>query len=61
MSVDARANIIPKTPEATLMAAQTYLLATQPAVDDPRADMHHSALARLGLVGATLIDKEAAP
>jgi hypothetical protein len=29
MSVDAGGNIIPKTPLATIVATQTYLLATQ--------------------------------
>jgi hypothetical protein len=30
ISVDEQVNIIPKTPEAVLMEAQTYLLTTQP-------------------------------
>jgi hypothetical protein len=61
MSVDAGGNIIPKTPQAAIVPAQTYLLATQLAANDPRAAMHHSTLACLGLVGATLADKEVVP
>jgi hypothetical protein len=39
-SVDEQANIIPKTPEATLVAAQTYLYTTWPSPGDPREHMH---------------------
>jgi hypothetical protein len=44
ISIDERGNIILKTPEAALVAVQTYLLTTQPTLDDPRAGMHRAAL-----------------
>jgi hypothetical protein len=37
MTVERSGNIIPKTAEAAIVAARTYLMATQPATDDPRA------------------------
>ena len=58
MSVDSRGNIKPKTPQAAIVADQTYLLATQPAANDPWAAMHRSTLMSLGMVGASLADKE---
>ena len=61
MSVDAQGNIVPKTPQAALVAAQTYLMATQPVANDPRAVIHHSVLMGLGMIGASLADKEVAP
>jgi hypothetical protein len=39
-SVDEQGNIMPKTPEAALVAAQTYLYTTQPNLGDPREHMH---------------------
>jgi hypothetical protein len=36
LSVDDQGNIMPKTPEATLVAAQTYLYTMQPNPGDPR-------------------------
>jgi hypothetical protein len=39
ISIDERGNIIPKTLEATLVVAQTYLLTTQPTTNDPHAEM----------------------
>ena len=50
MSVDAQGNIIPKTPQVALVATQTYLMATQPAANDPRAAIHHSVLVGLGKI-----------
>jgi hypothetical protein len=44
MSVDEIGNIVPKTPEAALVAAQAYLLTTQPAPRDPREGMHQEAI-----------------
>jgi hypothetical protein len=44
MSVDSRENIVHKTPDAGLVAAQTYLIATQPASNDKRAALHLSTL-----------------
>jgi hypothetical protein len=35
LSIDERGNIIPKTPEATLVAAQAYLFTIQPTPGDP--------------------------
>jgi hypothetical protein len=40
LAVDEQGNIIPKTPEAALVAAQAYLLTTQPAPGDPHEGMH---------------------
>jgi hypothetical protein len=42
--VDEQGNIMPKTPEAALMVAQTYLYTTQPNPGDPREHMHRAAL-----------------
>ena len=61
MSVDAQGNIVPKIPQAALVAVQTYMMATQPAANDPRAVIHRSALMGLGMIGASLADKEVAP
>jgi hypothetical protein len=40
LSVNEQDNIIPKMPEAVLMAAQTYLYTTRPSPGDPREHMH---------------------
>jgi hypothetical protein len=37
LSVDEQGNIIPKMPEAALVAAHTYLYTTQPSLGDPYA------------------------
>jgi hypothetical protein len=58
LSVDKQGNIIPKTPEAALVAAQTYLYTTQPSPGDPREHMHRAALKGLRMVGNKLIAKE---
>jgi hypothetical protein len=44
LSVDEQGNIMPKAPEAALVAAQTYLYTTQPNPGDPREHMHQAAL-----------------
>jgi hypothetical protein len=44
LPVDEQGNIIPKTPEAALVAAQAYLHTTQPNPGDPREHMHRAAL-----------------
>jgi hypothetical protein len=44
LSVDEQGYIIPKTPEATLVAAQAYLFTTQPTPGDPRDHMHRASL-----------------
>jgi hypothetical protein len=48
LSVDEQGNIIPKTPEAALVAAKTYLYTTRPSPGDPRKYMHRAALQGLG-------------
>jgi hypothetical protein len=40
LSVDEQGNIIPKTREAALVAAQAYLHTTRPNPGDPRKHMH---------------------
>jgi hypothetical protein len=44
LSVDEQGNIIPKTPEAALVAAQAYLHTTRPNPGDPREHMYRAAL-----------------
>jgi hypothetical protein len=41
---------VQETPEAALVAAQAYLLSTQPKPGDPREHMHQAAIRSLGLV-----------
>jgi hypothetical protein len=43
-------DFIQKTPEAALVAAQAYLLATRPEPGDPREDMHRATIRSLGIV-----------
>jgi hypothetical protein len=57
LSVDEQGNIIPKTPEAALVAAQTYMYTTQPSPGDPREHMHRTALQGLRMVGNKLTAK----
>jgi hypothetical protein len=49
--VNEQGNIIPKTPEAALVAAQTYLYTTRPSPGDPREHMHRATLQGLRMVG----------
>jgi hypothetical protein len=58
LSVDEQANIIPKTPEAALVATQTYLYTTRPSLGDPREHMHRATLQGLRMVGNKLTAKE---
>jgi hypothetical protein len=58
LSVDEQGNIIPKTPEAALVAAQTYLYTTRQRPGDPREHMHRAALQGLRMVGNKLTQKE---
>jgi hypothetical protein len=58
LSVDEQGNVIPKTPEAALVAAQAYLHKTQPNPGDPREHMHRAALQGLKMVGNKLLAKE---
>jgi hypothetical protein len=41
---------VQETPEVALVAAQAYLLTTQPKPGDPREHMHQAAIRSLGLV-----------
>src|SRR4051812_17533143 len=54
MEMDVNGNVIPKTPQAPIMAATTYFASHPPPVGDPKSAMHKSTLARLGLVGSAL-------
>jgi hypothetical protein len=54
LSVNKRGKIVPKTSEAALIAAQAYLLTTQPTPSDPRESMHWATIQGLGLVGDKL-------
>jgi hypothetical protein len=58
LSVNEQGNIIPKTPEVALVAAQTYLYTTQPSPGDPREHMHRAALQGLRMVGNKLTAKD---
>jgi hypothetical protein len=58
LSIDEQGNIMPKTPEAALVAAQTYLYTMQPNPGDPREHMHWAALQGLRLVGNKLTAEE---
>jgi hypothetical protein len=58
LSVDEKGNIIPKTPEVALVAAQAYLHTTRPSPGDPREHMHRAALQGLKMVGNKLSAKE---
>jgi hypothetical protein len=58
LSVNEQGNIMPKTPEAALVAAQIYLYTTQPNPEDPREHMHRAAQQGLRLVGNKLTTKE---
>jgi hypothetical protein len=47
---DEEEDFVHETPEAALVAAQTYLLTTQPKPGDPREHMHQAAIRSLGLI-----------
>jgi hypothetical protein len=57
LSIDEQGNIVPKTPEAALVAAQAYLLTTRPSPGDPREHMYRAALNGLNMVGHKLSAK----
>jgi hypothetical protein len=59
LSFNERGNIVPKTPEVALIAAQAYLLTAQLAPGDPRESMHRACIQGLGLVGDKLQEGEA--
>jgi hypothetical protein len=48
--LDEEEDFAQETPEAALVAAQSYLLTTQPVPGDPRKHMHQAAIKSLGLV-----------
>jgi hypothetical protein len=50
-------NFVQETPEAALIAAQTYLLTTQPEPGDPRKHKHQAAIRSLGLIEHKLMGK----
>jgi hypothetical protein len=54
---DEEEDFIQEMPEAALVAAQAYLLTTQPEPGDPREHMHQAAIKSLGLVGDELKQK----
>jgi hypothetical protein len=47
---DDEEDFVQETPEAALVAAQAYLLTTQPEPGDPWEHMHQAAIRSLGLV-----------
>jgi hypothetical protein len=51
---DGEEDFVQETPEAALVAAQVYLLTTQPELGDPREHMHQATIRSLGLVEARL-------
>jgi hypothetical protein len=52
---DEEEDFVQETPEAALVAAQAYLLTTQPKPRDPRELMHQAAIRSLGLIEDKLI------
>jgi hypothetical protein len=58
LSIEEQGNIIPKTLEAALVAAQTYLYTTRPSRGDPREHMHRATLQGLRMVGNKLKTKD---
>jgi hypothetical protein len=50
-------DFVQETPEAALVAAQAYLLTTQPEPGDLREHMHQAAIQSLGLVEDKLMGK----
>jgi hypothetical protein len=48
---------VQETPEAALVAAQAYLLTTQPELGDPWEHMHQAAIRSLGLIEDKLMGK----
>jgi hypothetical protein len=50
-------DFVQETPEAALVAAQAYLLTTQPELGDPREHMHQAAIQSLRLIEDRLMGK----
>jgi hypothetical protein len=46
---DEDEDFVQETPEAALVAAQAYILTTQPEPRDPRENMHQAAIKSLGV------------
>jgi hypothetical protein len=57
LAADEEENIIQDMPEAALVAAQAYLLTTQPEPGDPRESMHQDAIKSLEPIGDELRQK----
>jgi hypothetical protein len=57
LTIDKTGSIMPKMPEAALVAEQAYLLTTQPEPRDPRESMHQAAIKGLGLIRDKLLEK----
>src|SRR4051812_39951282 len=51
---------MPKTPQATVTAAITYLASNLPPAGDPRYIIHNSMIAGFGLIESTLHEEAAA-
>jgi hypothetical protein len=47
--LDEEEDFVQETPEAALVAAQAYLITTQPEPRDPREHMHQAAIKSLGV------------
>jgi hypothetical protein len=58
LAADEEENIMQDTPEAALVAAQAYLLTTQPEHGDPWEIMHQAAIKSLGLIRDELKQKK---
>jgi hypothetical protein len=54
---DEEEDFMQETPEVALVAAQVYLLTTQPEPGDPREHMHQAAIRSLGLIEDKLMGK----
>ena len=52
-------SVSPKTPQDFMLQAQTYLMAMNPSVDEPRHDFHYELLQGLDLAREQLSRKEA--
>jgi hypothetical protein len=50
-------DFVQETPEAALIAAQTYLLTMRPEPGDPREDMHQAAIRSLRIVEDKIMGK----
>ena len=58
MSLDEGGVPIPKTATGALMSVATYVQATQPPEDDPRAALHRQQTKFVSMAGAELIPEE---